>query len=127
MSKLKITVGAILENRLRQFCKVISVRNGVYGLSGWTTRAHAEKATITQVHLNVYGLRNASVKVVSGSSESEPTQESAPETEETEVAEEGLSEKELNKLSADDLKELAETMGVEYTNKKDTVERIIAL
>ena len=57
-------VGTILENSLRQFTKVISVRRGVYGISGWSARKSAEKATVATKFVNRYGLKFAGAKVV---------------------------------------------------------------
>lgn len=56
-------VGAILVNSMRQYTKVISFKRGVYGLSGWTTRDNAEKATIAHIHVNVHGLTYANARV----------------------------------------------------------------
>lgn len=56
----------ILENAVGQFTKIISVRNGVYGLSGWTTRANADKATAPAIHRNKYGLDQAVVGTHAG-------------------------------------------------------------
>lgn len=70
----KFKVGAILENPLRQFAKIIAIKNGVYALSGWTSREHAEKATVAYTRVNSYGLMYANVKVVSaGKGKSEPS------------------------------------------------------
>ena len=60
-------VGAILENSVRQFAKIIAVREGnIYGLSGWTTRESAEKATVAHKFVNSYGLEYAGARVVKG-------------------------------------------------------------
>lgn len=64
--KTDFKIGALLENSIGQFTKIINVRNGVYGLGGWATRANAEKQTVAHIHLNGYGLRINGIKVVSG-------------------------------------------------------------
>lgn len=66
MSEIKVKVGNLLENSMRQFAKVISVKNGVYGISGWTTRVSAEKATVVAKRINKYGLINGNVRVTKG-------------------------------------------------------------
>lgn len=64
MAKPVYQVGAILKNPLRQYTKIISVKNGVYGISGWQSRENAEKSTIAMKHLNVFGLQFSGVRVV---------------------------------------------------------------
>lgn len=61
-------VGDILENSIRQFAKVISIKNGIYGLSGWTSKENAEKATVAYKYVNGYGLSYAGVKLISSGS-----------------------------------------------------------
>lgn len=78
---LKLEVGAIIENHVRQYAKVISVKNGVYGLSDWMTRDNAEKATIAVRHINVYGMQYAGIKVVSAVKASKPSAKSVPSDE----------------------------------------------
>lgn len=69
----KFKVGMILENPIRQFSKIISRKNGVYGLSEWSNRINAEKATVAYIHLNIYGLQYANVRVVeTGKGKSKP-------------------------------------------------------
>jgi len=65
MSESIYAVGQILVNDLRQFTKIISLKNGVYGLSGWTSKENAEKATVAHKFVNVYGLKYANLRVVS--------------------------------------------------------------
>ena len=65
MSESIYAVGQILVNDLRQFAKVISCKNGVYGLSGWSSKENAEKATVAHKFVNVYGLQYANLRVVS--------------------------------------------------------------
>lgn len=60
----KFKVGMILENPIRQFSKIISHKNGVYGLSEWSNRINAEKATVAYIHLNIYGLQYANVRII---------------------------------------------------------------
>lgn len=57
-------LGAILENSIRQFTKVVSVRNGVYGITGWMTRQAAEKSSVAHNFVNAHGLRFAGARVV---------------------------------------------------------------
>lgn len=54
-------VGNILKNEVGQFTKIISIKNGVYGISGWTTKGNALKATVAHNFVNGYGLKYAGV------------------------------------------------------------------
>ena len=71
-------IGDIIVNELRQHAKIISFKNGVYGLSGWTTLINAEKANVVQSFMNVYGMAQANISVVSSSSK--PSQKAKEET-----------------------------------------------
>jgi len=71
----------ILENSIRQFAKIISVKNGVYALSGWMTRENAEKATVAMKHVNVFGLQYAGVRVASAGTSSKKSAKSEPSDE----------------------------------------------
>lgn len=55
--------GAILKSEVGQFAKIISVRNGVYGISDWSTKKNAEKATVANKFINAYGLKYANCTV----------------------------------------------------------------
>lgn len=72
-------VGQVLENSRKQFTKVISERNGLFGISGWTMRANAEKATRAIEFRNEFGLRAANARVVSEGKKGS-TRKSAPAT-----------------------------------------------
>lgn len=65
MTTTEYKVGQVLESSHKQFTKIISERNGLFGLSGWTTRANAEKATRAIEFRNEFGLRAAHARVVS--------------------------------------------------------------
>lgn len=65
MSKKEFAVGDILINSLKQFTKIISIKNGIYGLAGWTTKDSAEKSTVATKFVNSYGLEYAGVEVFS--------------------------------------------------------------
>lgn len=76
MSKLVYKIGDILVNELRQCAKIINVKNGIYGLSGWTTQGNAAKAKIAEKHLNIYGLEYLNYKVIKSGPKAKTT---APE------------------------------------------------
>lgn len=115
----KIAVGAILENDLRQFTKVISFKRGLYGISGWTSKANAEKATVAMQFLNSFGMKFANIRVVktTGSKVAPLTRESAKSAKPTEA--------QLNKMSAADVKALADSMGIKAPTKKEAIENIL--
>ena len=57
-------IGDVVVNEMRQCAKIVSFRNGRYGLSGWTTQEHAEKATVAQIFLNTHGVESANLQLV---------------------------------------------------------------
>ncbi len=68
MSDTIYQVGTILVNSVGQFTKIISFRNGRYGLSGWVaSRTNAEKANVAFKYVNTSGLAAISVQIVKGS------------------------------------------------------------
>lgn len=96
MSKA-IKIGSIIEDTSAGlFAKVISVYHGVYGLSGWSPRKSAEKATVATIHLNGRSLRrsevirvlsNASGKVAPAKPAAEPKEPAtAPEAPKSTIA-----------------------------------------
>ena len=118
-------VGQILENSLRQFTKVVSVRNGIYGITGWMSRESAEKSNVSHKFVNKYGLRYANARVVKGGkvSDSKPTE---TETGDTTITD-GPSKSSIKALKADEARELAEKEGLSTEgNAKDVKERLIA-
>lgn len=70
MTDGEFKVGQVLANPLGQYTKIISVKNGIYGHCGWTSRKAAEKATVAHKFVNKFGLRNANARAVSKSSAS---------------------------------------------------------
>jgi hypothetical protein len=68
MTENEFKVGDVLVNDLGQFTKIISLKNGKYGLSGWSTRSSAEKETTARQFLNIYGLKAANLRVLSSAS-----------------------------------------------------------
>lgn len=123
MSKTtEFKVGQILENSLRQFAKIITIRNGIYGLTGWTSREAAEKTNVAHKHVNEYGLLYAGAKVVKGGKVS-----NAPETkDEAPTASDAPSKSSINALKADDARALAEKEGLSSEgNAKDVKARLI--
>ena len=122
MSKPEFKVGQIIENSLRQFTKIVSVRNGIYGLTGWQSRESAEKSNVAHNFVNVYGLRYAGARIVKGG-----TASNAPETEGSTDATEKPSKSSINKLNAADARAFAEKEGLSTEgNAKDVKDRIIA-
>lgn len=117
----ELVVGAVLENSLRQFSKIISVKDGVYLLSGWTTKEHAEKATVGYTRMNIFGLQNAGFKIAS--TPKKLKRANAPAS----SSDDKLSKGDLEKLSAKDVKAYAESINVDNSGtKKEVIERIIA-
>lgn len=124
MSTPTYKVGQLLENSIRQFAKIVSVKNGIYGLTGWTDRRSAEKSTVARVFVNVYGLRNASVKSY-GKTESVKDTATVSKPETAKVVEEKPTKAYINKLSANDAKALCKKVtGVDAENGKVAKERL---
>jgi len=123
MRETDLKVGAIIENSVRQFTKIISIRKGIYGLSGWTNRANAEKATVAHKFVNIYGLRNGGIQVVKGSSKGSAN---APAETKGDKATNKPTKAEITKLSADDAKALLKKeTGTEVDTGKEAKERLV--
>lgn len=126
-------VGALLQNSVGQFTKIISVKNGVYGLGGWTTRGNAEKQTVAHKFVNEYGLQYANAKVVSGTSSPKAkakSDDNADAAGSTNTADDKTAKvkAKLKAMSAKEVKAYAEKLGVDNTgNRADVEKRIIAL
>ncbi len=113
MSERSFKVGDVLENSVRQFTKVVSIRNNRYGLSGWTDRGNAEKATVAMIFLNINGMTGAQVKVVKkGSSKSDDSASTANEVKTNAKP----TKSALNKLNAQAVKDLAVKLGIEVVD-----------
>lgn len=125
----KFVVGMILESPLRQFTKIISFSKGRFALSGWTSREHAEKATVPQIYLNIYGIQQANLRIVSGSSKKDKAQAPASSAGSTTGNKSKKPTKaDLKKLSAKEVKALAEKLGVDASgNRPEVEERILSL
>lgn len=117
-------VGQILENSLRQFTKIVSIRNGIYGITGWMSRESALKSNVVHKFVNIYGLQYAGSKVVKGG------KTSAPEVEgngKTDADLDTPSKSSINKLVAADAKALAEKEGLSSEGTaKEVKERLVA-
>lgn len=117
-------VGQILENSLRQFTKVVSVRNGIYGLTGWMSRESALKSNVVHKFVNIHGLRYAGVKVSKGGKASDAAPASAAGGSDSTSA---PSKSSINKLVAADAKALAEKEGLSSEGTaKEVKERLVA-
>lgn len=124
MSNTDYKVGAILKNSINQFTKIISVRRGIYGISGWTNQKNAEKATVVAKHVNVYGLQYANARVVSGKGKSK-SESNAPETGDASNSD-APTKASINALSADDAKALLKKeTGDEVGTGKEAKERLV--
>lgn len=68
--KETFNIGDIVVNDLGQYAKIVNIKTGRYGLSGWTSRGFAEKDEVAQIFLNINGMTSANLQVVSGGSTS---------------------------------------------------------
>jgi len=115
MSDLIFQVGDVVVNEVRQFAKIISIRNGVYGFSGWTTLPNAQKATVAQKFLNSYGAQSANLQVVKGASKvTAPADEFGSNDKKP-------TKSSLVKLNAEAVKALAEKLGVNTEGTKPAI------
>lgn len=115
MSDRSLKVGDVVVNEVRQYAKILSFSNGVYGLSGWTTLGNAEKATVVQKFLNTYGVSQANLRLVKGAVEDD-----APASFDDSTGEKPTKSA-LKKLSADAVKELAVKLGLDAEGNKTNV------
>lgn len=119
MSDQTFKVGDVVENEIRQFAKIISFRNGVYGFSGWTTRENALKATIVNKFINIYGVASANLKLVKGAKVNAPAS--------TESTDNKPTKSSLSKLPVVEIKKLAEELGLSIEGTKpEILERLFA-
>src|SRR5690606_12659646 len=122
MIQTEFKVGQILENSLRQFTKVVSVRNGIYGITGWMSRESAEKSNVAHKFVNKYGLKYANAKVVKGGKAT-----NAPEAKGSNPTATAPSKSSINALKADDVRKLAEKEGLSSEGTaKEVKERLVA-
>ena len=112
MSNLLYKVGDILINDLNQFTKIISLKNGKYGLSGWSARSSAEQSNVARQYLNIHGLQSANLRVVSSASKVK----SAPDNTLGKTAKEIAAEKKA--LKEAEKKAKAEAKALAKANKK---------
>ena len=107
------TVGTILTNKLGEFTKVISLRNGIYGITGWVKKQKkAEEATVATKFVNKFGLKYAGVSIIKkGKVSKEAPKETEPETGDDD-------ELDLTKAKGDDLKAYAEKNDIDITGLK---------
>ena len=124
MSKqLTYKVGQVIESSNRQYAKIISILNGRYGLSGFTSLANAKKANVAIDFFNEYGMEANAFKIVGKAS---------TETEDSDLSDSGdttekPSKSSLNKLNAQAVKELAEKLVIDSTGTRaDVLERLFA-
>lgn len=123
MSSPEFKVGQILENSLRQFTKIVSLRNGIYGITGWMSRDSAIKSSVAHKFVNVYGLQYAGARIVKGSKPAETTASTGNGADTGEK----LSKSSINKLNGDDARALAEKEGLSSEGTvKEVKERLIA-
>lgn len=106
-------VGQILKNSVGQYAKIISINDGRYGLSGWTTLRGATEAETTTLVLNVYGIEACEAEVT--------TDKASDDSDSSDVKH---TKKSLKKLDEDALKALAIEQGVEVTDE-DTKATVI--
>lgn len=120
MSDRSLKVGDVVVNEVRQYAKILSFSNGVYGLSGWTTLGNAEKATVVQKFLNTYGVSQANLRLVKGASSN-----NAPALDES--TDKKPSKSSLKKLNVEQLRAIAEAKGINTEGTKpEVLERLFA-
>lgn len=116
---MNFSKGDILQIPEGKFTKVIYVKNGVYGISGWTfSRRGAEKGNTAFKRINKFGMRNLGAKKVSSD---EPV-----EKDEMPEREDKYTKSQLNGMLKDEVVEIAEELGFKKSGtKKEVIERII--
>lgn len=126
-----IKVGTILENTIREFTKVISVKGGMFGLTGWnSSRKDVEKSTVITIVLNAFGIEATEAKIVGQVGKvkaEEPKDASVDPNASTEPKEDELlpTKASLTKLSAEAVKALAIELKLNAEgNKGDVLERL---
>lgn len=113
-----IKVGTILENSVREFTKVLVIKGGMYGITGWSNLKGTKDADVVVTYLNSFGLEACEVKIVKGD---KPVVANAPAT--TENAPEGdkPTKTSLGKLSAEEVKALAVELKLDAEGTKPEI------
>lgn len=103
-------LGTILVNKLGEYTKVISLRNGIYGITGWVKKQkQAEKATVATKFVNKFGLKYAGASIIKkGKVSKEAPKETEPKSGDDDVLD-------LTKAKGDDLKAYAKENNIDIT------------
>lgn len=110
---LDYPIGSIVRCDAGTYTKIISEKNGVYGISGWASKRAAEKANIARKFINVHGLKYAGGRIDSEGEVSE-NQAAAPADSDDEQE---YTRTQLRKMATDKLYPLAESEGVSTDGK----------
>lgn len=108
-----IKVGTILENSIREFTKVLVVKDGMYGITGWSNLKGTKDAKVVVTYLNAFGLESAEVKIVKGD---KPVVANAPAT-----TGDAPTKASLGKLSAEEVKALAVELKLDAEGTKPEI------
>lgn len=112
MSKeVTLKVGDVIKNEVGQFTKVISINDGRYGLSGWTTLTNAKKATMVTTFLNEFAIETLAFDIIDAESDDELHTSDDQDTDE-------VSKEALAKLSAKEVKAKAVELGLNADGTK---------
>lgn len=122
MSQFDYQPGAVLVCDNGTYTKVISEKNGVYGISGWAGKRSAEKANVARKFINGHGLKYAGARIVS---EGEIVEEKADAPADS-SGEHEYTRTQLRDMKVDKLYPLAESVGVstDGKNKSDVLDQL---
>lgn len=113
-----IKVGTILENSIREFTKVLVIKDGMFGITGWSNLKGTKDSKVVVTYLNSFGIESTGAKIVKGD---KPVVANAPAT--TGNAPEGdkPTKASLGKLSAEEVKALAVELKLDAEGTKPEI------
>lgn len=102
-----------MENSIREFTKVLVIKDGLFGISGWTNLKNAKESKVVVTYVNSFGLESAEVKIVKGGDKEDSSNAPGDDTKS-----ETPNKSSLAKLSAEEVKAKADELGLVSTGTK---------
>lgn len=89
--KLKFEIGQIIKNSFGQFAQIISIKDDMFGLTGWSSLVSAKKSNVVTTYINIFGLESCEVEITDevadpDASDEAPTTKDGEDDEDVELA-----------------------------------------
>lgn len=108
-----IKVGTILENSIREFTKVLVIKDGMYGITGWSNLKGTKDSKVVVTYLNSFGIESTGATIVKGD---KPVVANAPAP-----TSDAPTKTSLGKLSAEEVKALAVELKLDAEGTKPEI------